>query len=393
MTSKYKLNIWKMYLFQFLMGLHFSSGVLVPFYTDWAHLNFTKIMILQSWFLFWIFALEVPTGAIADRFGRKMSMLLGVLSCAIAVIIYTIKPDIYLFLLAEFMWAMSNALLSGANEAFIYDSLKKSGETKKSKKIFGRIESIGLAAIMIAAPIGSIVGAKFGLRMPMLLMSIPFMLAFFIGLTLKEPKHTKKSEPKNYIHILKEGMKFFYRHKILKILAIDMILISVIAYFMIWLSQPIMTKAGISIAYFGFVSALMVATEILIMNNYEKFESILKSKKKLIFISALITGLMFIIAGLTSIIPIILIAIIFGGGFGLSRRPLLISYMNKYIPSDKRATVLSTVSMFRSLTLTIANPIVGYAVDHSLNYTLIGLGAIAIIFSLISKVEERHLKE
>jgi MFS family permease len=100
---------------------------------------------------------------------------------------------------------------------------------------------------------------------------------------------------------------------------------------------------------------------------------------------------MFILGGLTTLTPLVLMVIIIGGGFGLSRVPLFQSYMNKYIPSSERATILSTISMFRRFALVIVNPIVGFLVDWSFNYTLIILGVTAVIFSFISKIEEDHL--
>ncbi len=391
MDETFRANLWKVYIFKFFVSLHFIGGVLVPFFTDWGGINFTQVMILQSWFMLWIFLLEIPTGTVADFLGRKQSLILACVVNTIAALVYASMPNFYIFLLGEFLWAMSAALLSGADEAFVYDTLKKIGESKKSKKVFARIESFGLAGIMIAAPIGSIIAAKFGLRAPMLLLVVPFTVAFLISLSLKEPRIAQKSESKRYINVLKDGMKFFYKNKILETLAIDMVFIGSIAYFMIWLYQPMLKQAGINIAYFGIIHAAFVASQILIMNNYERLERIFGSKKRLIFLSAAITGVMFIIGGLTTSIPIVFLVIIIGGGFGLSRRPLFINYMNKYIPSPERATILSTISMFRRFALVFINPAVGLLVDWSLNYTLIILGAAALIFSFISRVEEEHL--
>lgn len=391
MNAEFKSNIWKIYLFKFFISLHFIGGVLIPFFTDWGGLKFVQIMILQSWFMFWTFILEIPTGAVADYWGRKYSIILSCIVIVFGVLVYTSTPNFYVFLVGEFLWAMSSALLSGADEAFVYDTLKKIGESNKSKKIFGRIESIGLLGIMIGSPVGSIIASQFGLRAPLFLMIIPFSIAFLITLTFKEPKITQKIESKRYLNVLKDGVEYFYKNKVLKILTIDMISIATIAYFMIWLFQPMLKNAGVNIAYFGVVHSSLVVGEIIIMNNYSFLEKIFGSKKRLIFFSAFITGIMFIIGGLTTFLPLVLLAIIIGGGFGLSRRPLFVSYMNKYIPSPKRATVLSSVSMFRTFILAVLNPIVGLMVDWSLNYTLIILGFTAIIFSFISKVEESHL--
>ncbi|RMF55903.1 MFS transporter [Candidatus Woesearchaeota archaeon] len=367
------------------------GGVLVPFFLEWGKISFTQLMILQSWFMLWTFILEVPTGTIADYLGRKQSIILSVFVNIIAVLVYASMPNFYIFLLGEFLWAMSAALMSGADEAFVYDTLKKIDETKQSKKIFGKLESFRLAGIMFGAPIGSVIATHFGLRAPMLLFVIPLGIAFLISLTLKEPKTKQKTESKRYISILKEGFKFFYKNKVLKILTTDFVVINAIAYFMIWLYQPMLKQAGVGLKYFGIVHAFFVLSQILIMNNYRRLEKLFGSKKRMVFLSALITGIMFVVGGLTTWVPAVLWVIIVGGGFGMARRPLFVSYMNKYIPSSKRATVLSSVSMARRFVSIILNPIIGFMVDWSLNYTLIILGAIAIIFSFISRVKESHL--
>lgn len=366
---------------------------MIPFFMEWGHISFTRIMILQSWFMLWIFLLEVPTGAVADYLGRKWSLVFAAIANTIAAIIYGSFPNFYVFLVGEFVWAMSAALMSGADEAFIYDTLKKVGKTDQSKKIFARLESTDLLAIGIASPVGGLIAAHFGLQYPMLFAAIPMVLGAIIGLTFKEPETNQKIESKRYLKILKEGFTFFFKHKVLRILTLDTVVIGAVAYFMIWFFQPMLKNAGIGVAYYGFVHASFVVSQVLIMNNYQRLERLFGSKKRVIFFSALITGLMFIIGGLTTFVPAVIAVIIIGGGFGLSRKPLFSAYMNKYIPSDKRATVLSTVSMMRRFVLVILNPIVGYAVDWSLSYTMIILGAIAVIFAFVSQVEERHLKD
>lgn len=380
-----------MYIFKFLACLFFTDGVLIPFFTLWGKLSFIQIMFLQSWCMIWIFLLEVPTGVVADYFGRKQSLVLACAVNAIAVLIYGSFPNFYIFMLAEFLFALSLALFSGADEAFTYDTLKKIGKSDKSKKVFGRLESFKLAGFMTAAPIGSIVGSYFGLNAPMLLTALPLSLAFIIGLTFKEPKTTKKTESKRYMVILKEGVKFFYNHKILKILALDLIFIGIIAHMILWVYQPMLKQAGVPILYFGIIHSACVGVEIAIMNSFGKLEKMLGSKKRLIFLSSMVMGSMLFFGGLTTFTPLVILAIILSFSFGLSRRPLFSSYLNKYIESENRATVLSAVSMIEKFATAIIYPVIGLLLDWSLNWTLIILGTAAIIFAFLSRVKEEHL--
>jgi len=389
--KQFKANIWKTYLYWFMTNLHFIGGVLMPFFMDWGGLSYTQVMLLQSWFMVCVFLMEIPTGAIADFFGRKASLVLACLFTIAAVFIYTSGPDFYLFLLGEFVWAIGSALISGSDDALVYDSLKKTGETHKSKKVFARMETYALAGLMVAAPIGSLIAAKFGLPATMLLMAVPFSIAFFVALTLKEPKTEKKVESLRYINVIKAGVKVFYHNKTLKILAADMILLDVLAYFMIWVEQPLLKSAGLDIAYFGLIHAMFVGAEIMVMNYFGILERIFGSKKGLLFYSGIILGLMYLLGSATNYLPLVILVIVVGGGFGKGRRPLFTHYLNKHIPSEQRSTTLSTISMLDKACIAVASPLVGLLADWSLNFTLLILGALAVVFAFISRVEEKHL--
>ncbi len=387
-------NIHKLYLAHFLITLHFFGAVLIPFFTDFGGLNFTQIMILQSWFMLWIFLLEIPTGTIADFFGRKISIAASGIVGAIAAIVYVSAPNFYVFLLAEFLWALGAALLSGADTAMIYDTLKQEKREKESKGILAKYESIGLAGIVVAAPIGSIIAANFGVVAPMILTAVPFLLSAIVVLTVPEPSPFTKAKIKDYGKILREGISFFAGHKILKVLAFDMAIIGGFGYIMIWLFQPLLKEAGVPIFWYGFVQAAFVVAEIIILQKLHFFENIAGGKKQYLFLSAVIIGISFIAAGLMKNIFVALAAIMLIGGLGLTRPTLITNYANKHIPTAKRATILSAMSMLRRLVIVVANPAIGFVVDNfSLGSALIGLGAVTIIFAFYSGIEEKMLKD
>lgn len=82
--------------------------------------------------------MEIPTGVIADRFGRKTSIILGSIVLSIAALIYGSIPNFYNFLLGEFLFAIGVALISGADKAILYDSLKENNQEHLSVKIFSK---------------------------------------------------------------------------------------------------------------------------------------------------------------------------------------------------------------------------------------------------------------
>ena len=101
---------------------------------------------------------------------------------------------------------MGVALVSGSDQALVYDSLKKFKCEKSSKKILGRLETFMLLGILVSAPIGGLIAATLGLRYTMMLMVIPSIAAIIIALSLKEPKTQKKTESTRYIGALADGV-------------------------------------------------------------------------------------------------------------------------------------------------------------------------------------------
>ena len=383
-----------MYWIRLLFNMYFISAILVPFFTEWGGLQFSDVLFLNAWFMFWNFLLEVPTGTVADFLGRKFSITLGCVFSVIATLVYVSYPHIFVFMAADVIFAISYTLISGADEALVYDTLIQIGESDQSKKVFSRLESLKLSGIMVGAVAGAFIAKSMGLRIPVLLQTIPIGISILLALSLKEPEvHEKKPVLTFHAYkgLLKEGFHYFWGNRILKLLTLDMVLVNASAWIIIWFYQALLMTSGIDIVHFGFVHAMMTVSQIVIINNFARFERWLGSKKRVLFLGAFFSGVFFILLGVTTWAPLVITGIILSAGFGLSRLPLFSSYMNKFIPSDKRATILSTTSMLRTLSIVIINVSAGMLSRWSIPYTLIILGAATVIFSFFSKIKEEHL--
>lgn len=384
-------NINKMYAIKLFFYMHFFGAILVPFFTDYGKLKFSTVMYLNAWFMFWNFLLEVPTGTVADYFGRKASVAIGAFAGIICMIVYTSYPHIIVFMIAEILFALSITLMSGADNALIYDTLKSVGKENESKVVYGRMESFKLAGIIIGALIGAPMAKVIGLRLTFFMVTIPLLISFVLALTLQEVEYEKVKEDKNYKNKMFDGLKYFFSHKILMILTSDMAIVSAFAWIIIWFYQPIIRSRGIDIAYFGFVHATMCIAQILIMSNYNKIEKLLGSKLTILFITSILTAFFYIILGISENLIISIMSIVLVAAFGLTRGPLYTSYMNKYIPSEKRATVLSVTTMFQTLAIVIVNIVSGLLSKWSMDYTMIIVGIVLIIVTVFSRIEEGFL--
>ena len=390
-TGKLKSTINRYYLYQFFISLQLFSAVLVPFFTDWGGISQGKIQIIQSWFMFWVFILEIPTGAVADYIGRKQSLLIGSIITIIAMLVYGSIPTFQVFLLAEFLFAAGVAFESGANEALLYDALKEEGKEDQSKKIFGKANTFHLLALLIAAPIGSLAASELGLNFPMILSAIPTFIALIIVLTIKEPKYKSKiSESKRYLNIVKNGFKALISNKELRKLTLNALFVSSAAYFVIWFYQPLLSKIGIPIIYFGIIHSFLVIAEILISSNFQKIENFLKGERNYMIFTIISTFLAFTIVGLKTSYLTVTFFIIFAGGFGLTYSQYIGAIMQKHIRSEERATVISSISMFRRFVLVGLNPLMGILADKNMFIALMTIGlipTISILFILKNSIK------
>ncbi|MBN3037426.1 MAG: MFS transporter [Candidatus Diapherotrites archaeon] len=391
--KQFESNIPKMYVFYFLKNLQFFTAVIVPFFVDWGGVSFTQIMFLQTLFVFASFILEVPTGAVADRFGRKTSIILGALVGILGALVHSSYPTLSVFVLGEILFAVSHALLSGATEALTYDSLRIIGEETVSKAVFSKIYSFRMAGLMVAAPVGSIIAHYWGLQYTMMLVAVPMLAASVVALTMKEPRIKETSEMTRYWDTLVSGIKYLRHNRTLRALATDDIAVRSIAFYIIWTYQPILQNLGVEVLWFGLVSILITAGQIVVSNIFPQLETLFGSKKNYVKYSAIIPGICFILLAFTTNPLVAAGLVVITASVGLSRTILLANYFNKHIDSRNRATVLSTISMLFMFARAIIAPVLGVLVDWSLSAALIVLGALLIATAALSRVEEHMMPD
>ncbi|MFX0039429.1 MAG: MFS transporter [Promethearchaeota archaeon] len=390
--KKWRSNIWKTYLIHFIEGFHLISGILLPFFLTWGRISFVEVMFLQSYFTIMILVFEIPCGAIADYISRKFSLILGAVSTAFAALIYGSYPSIYIFAIGETLWAFGAALTSGTNMAFIYDTLRKLGREDEVSKVMARNRSFSLLGIALSAPIGSIIGAYFSLNLVMSLIFIPFIIATLISMTLKEPNHDlERKKADKYFTIVKSGFTELTTNKILRILAVEMVITESLVFFLIWTYQVYLEALNFQLIFFGFISTLMTLIQILFNNLIPTLENKIQNKRKFLKFYTIIPGIAFILMALIHYIPISIPLILIVIGLGFSRSLIFIKGINKEIETENRATVISTINMIASLIRAILYPLVGYLVMWNLSITFIVLGTLIVVFALLSNIKSENL--
>ncbi|QRK05893.1 MFS transporter [Archangium violaceum] len=386
-------NIWKLQAIRMLFWMQFFSAVLVPFFTDWGGISLAQVLFLNAWFFLCNFLFEVPTGTVADFLGRKVSLALGSLVGVGAALLYVSKPSFPVFMAAEAVFAIAYTLHSGADEALAYDSLKAEGRTERAAHVLARLESFKLGGIITATITGGFIASAYGLSAPMRAYVFPAALAFLLALTLREPPDTARERKTrtSYARILTEGGRYFLGHKVVRLLAIELALTNALAWGLIWLFQPLLERGGLPLRFYGVVHALSCLGQIVFLGNVARIERWVGSMRRLLLAATVLSGMSFLLLAATRWLPLVIVGIIVGFTFSLPRIPLFSAYINHHIPSERRATVLSFVSMVRTLAIVVINPLIGLLAEWSLSWTMAVLGGGLIALAAGSRVEERHL--
>ncbi len=380
-VARLSRNVWLVCAIRLLFWMHFVSAILVPFFRDWGGIGLDRILLLNAWFMLWGCALEVPTGAVADRFGRKVSATLGYALGSLSILLYVAAPRFEIFLAAEVVMALSYALISGAEDALLYDSLAALGRSADVQRVAARAESLKLTGIVIGALGGAWLSGTLGLRGTMALQAIPMGAAAMLGLALFEPPQRGERLSASWAQIVRDGLGHLRRTPRLRAMALDLVGINALAFLMIWLYQPLLEAAGIGQRWFGVVHVALCLGQIALLQGAARIESALGSHRALLTAFALGAGASFAALGFArspfAVVPLVVLAV----SFGLARAPLMFADLNAHIPSERRATVLSGVSMLRTLAIVLANAAAALGTRASLHGTVLvaGVGLIGLV--------------
>ena len=144
--------------------------------------------LLAIWMVVSVLA-EVPTGVIADRLSKKWSLLLGRVLQLLTFAVWLFAPNFTGYLIGFIIWGIGEAFLSGAFEAYLYESLDDG-----NKKVFGKVYSRSSAFTMLAYTTGSLLAFVIGPHYPLLLILSIAVSAVSLGITLGLPKTHSKTE-------------------------------------------------------------------------------------------------------------------------------------------------------------------------------------------------------
>ncbi len=379
-------NIPKYYVFSVLYGLQFFIPIYVIFLLG-KGLSFTQVMLLEGLYSFIVVGMEIPTGYFADVKGRRASLLVAGVGYILALSVFVVGSSFVHFALAMVLWALAGAFFSGADSALLYDTLLSLKREKEFAKILGIVGFL----ITVSAGVASLIGgfaADLNIVLPFVLSLAVTIGAVLIIFLFKEPPREKLIIEKGHLQKLAEISVFALRNRTFMYLVAYTVFLAPIAIFLGYLVQPFVVELGLPLSVLGvlyaavlFISAVgmlvgprlyhrfNIGWQLLAMAVIATFSAIFLAVSKS-GVALVSIGFMALAMGTTGIV--------------------VTATLNRVIPSDKRATVLSLANMIGKLSIGLLAVVSGPLLDlYSLRpvtfaaalISLVGCGVFAFLLS------------
>lgn len=143
------------YVIALTHNVGFLTPVWVIFGTDHLGLSLTLSLVLGStgWVSSSLF--EVPMGAFADRYGRKLSLILGFGLCAIADLSLVFLDQFWILMFFQLFAGVGYALTSGSLEGLLHDTFEEQGESTAYAKLSSQMLSLLHISRIATVPVGA----------------------------------------------------------------------------------------------------------------------------------------------------------------------------------------------------------------------------------------------
>jgi len=359
---KIRNNIGKNYIFLGLSYVDLTRGLWMIWLTL-RGFSLTQLGVMEGVFHLTKFLMEVPTGIIADLFGRKMSRILGRIIFLGSLFVLYYGRSFPVQCLGFSLSAIGYNLESGAGEALIYDSLKEIGRESVYKKIAGINNLIFEGGSIISLIVGGYCAHNLGYQWVFIPGMTVSAMSIIVAALFKEPTIIQKEQ-----HRLRE-LGWFLAMKEQTRISVQVIIEKPRIAFIILFTELVMMF--IASLYFYLQTfwkgegqnELQIGGYLALASVFSATAGILAGKieKKI--------G----VRGIIIFFPLLLILSIWGIGLteysvffyaitGFVDGVLYVAmqdYLNKMIPSERRATILSFQSMAFSLYMILFFPLIG----------------------------------
>lgn len=385
-------NIAKVSFIQFFSSLYFYLPILTIYYQR-RGLDYIQINSLWGILIGTIFLFEIPTGVIADKFGRKISVILALIFQLLGEVLFLFAQNYFHFFLISIIAGIGFAFQSGCLQALVYDSLKEQNQEGEMKKTTGTIEAFFQSGNILGALGSSLLItslAQFQITLTILLTIVSVGIAFLVSLFLQEPQIKYKHLEENPINIIVNSISLIKQNPSLKKIILLGILTTPFAGYLRNLHPPYFQLLHVPVFWLGLSLALGGVLAVSSSKYAYKLEKILGVEGGM-FIATVLPGIFYIL--MSVIVHPVLGVLLFVLNYGSMslQNPLYADYYNIHIQSEIRATTLSIINMFSSFYIVVMGLIIGWIANYSILYAFLFMGILILISGAYFRINKTQI--
>jgi MFS family permease len=377
-------------IFLFFLGWVFMyadrnilSPVMGSIGEDW-NLNKAQLGLMSTVFFAAYAAMQIPTGFLADKFGRVKVLVAGYLLFGVATYLSGTAVAFGMFLLMR--------ALTGLGEGTYYGTQYAISSNTTPKKYRGLVSAIINSGMAFGISLGFISASYFtytlnqGWQFSFYLFAIPTVLiAILIGIFVRDNNHAPKNTGAAKRQE-KQDVKLLFTKNHIFVYVI--IFCSLYGFFgmLTWLPYYLQTVRGIDGSQTGIIASLVPWASIPGAILFGYLSDKIKSKKPLIVCLGIAGALFQFVIPYTQNYSLLIVGLAMYGFLGkLALDPVLISYMADITPSSMYSRVYGFFNFSGMLSSVFAPYITGYFADLTgrLEFGFYLSGGLLIIGSLL----------
>ncbi len=381
------------------LAASFIWGINTLFLLD-AGLSVTQAFAANAFFTAGQVLFEIPTGVVADMLGRRTSYLLGAGTLFLATLLYyalwRLHGPFWKWAVVSILLGLGFTFFSGATEAWLVDGLKAAGYRGTMEAAFAKGQIAQGIAMLSGTLAGGVVAQATNLGVPYLLRSVALALTFGVAfVAMQDLGFTPKKNPSlrhQVWRILGASVEHGFRNSSVRWLMLAAPFGSGVSIYAFYAMQPYLLELygkWESYATAGVAAALVAGAQIAGGYLVPHAHRLFRRRTGVLLVGVLTsTGAL----ALIGLVPSFAVALTMMGVWAVvfaAATPITQAFLNGLIPSEQRATVLSSYNLLGSAGGVLWQPALGRLAEvrgYATSYLVAaGLELLALPFVLLAR--------
>jgi MFS family permease len=398
-------HILKTYVTLTLLSTFASSfiwGINTLFLLD-AGLTITQAFAANAFFTVGEVLFEVPTGVVADTVGRRASYLLGSATLFASTILYLvlwrIKGPFWAWAVVSMLLGLGFTFFSGATEAWLVDGLAAVKYEGTLEAAFARGQIAGGIAMLTGTVAGGVIAQLTSLGVPYILRAVMLVATFVVALALMRDvgftPRKNASVAKEMRTILRASLDQGFRNPPVRWLMLAAPFGAGVGIYAFYAMQPYLLQLygrTDSYAIAGAAAAIVAGTQIAGGLLVPHMRKLFRRRTSVLLFGTVASAAALAVIGLAPGFWIALILLSVWAIVFAATGPVRQAYINGLIPSEQRATVLSSDNLLSSFGGVVVQPVLGKVADvwsYSTSYVAgAAIDLLALPFILLARREK-----